>query len=46
MAQVVLVVMLSCVFKVLNLEHAQFGGLSQFWAHDLQKLSELIAMTR
>jgi hypothetical protein len=45
-AQIVPAAMLSGVFKVINLEQAQSRGLSLFWSHDLQKLSEFMETTR
>jgi hypothetical protein len=44
--QVVPTAVLSGVYKLHNLEHAQERGLTLFWAHDLPKLLEWIEDTR
>lgn len=44
--QVVPTAVLSGVFKVLNLVQAQTGGLTLFWAHELQELGDFIESTR
>lgn len=44
--QVVPAAVLSGVFKVLNLEQAQEGGLALFWAHKLGELQDFIAATK
>lgn len=44
--QVVSSAMLSGVFKTLNLIQAQKGGLTIFWAHDLDRLGQFIESTR
>lgn len=44
--QVVPTAVLSGVFKVLNLAQAQTGGLTLFWAHELQELGDFIESTR
>lgn len=40
--QIVPTALLSGVFKIHNLEHAQEGGLTLFWAHRLQALKDFI----
>lgn len=44
--QIVPVAMLSGVFKVHNLEQAQSGGLTLFWAHNLARMQEYIESTK
>jgi len=44
--QVVPTAVLSGVFRVLNLEQAQEGGLTLFWAHRLGELESFVAATR
>lgn len=44
--QVVPTAVLSGVYKLHNLEHAQERGLTLFWAHDLQQLLDWIDDTR
>ncbi|WP_339860065.1 XamI family restriction endonuclease [Pseudohongiella acticola] len=44
--QVVPTAVLTGVFKVHNLEQAQDGGLTLFWAHDLDELGKFIEGTR
>jgi hypothetical protein len=44
--QVVPAAVLSGVFKVHNLEHAQIGGLTLFWAHKLADMRAFIESTR
>ena len=44
--QVVPVALLSGVFNVLNLEQAQTGGLTLFWAHRLDQMADFIKATR
>lgn len=44
--QIVPVAMLSGVFKVHNLEQAQSGGLTLFWAHNLARMQEFIESTK
>jgi len=43
--QVVPTAVLSGVYDLINLRHAQDAGLSLFWAHDLAKLIEWISTT-
>jgi len=45
-ANIVPTAVLSGVFKVHNLEQAQVGGLTLFWAHDLTPIEEFINQTR
>lgn len=45
-SQVVPTAVLSGVFKVHNLEQAQMGGLTLFWAHELDELGAFIQSTR
>jgi XamI-like restriction endonuclease len=44
-SQVVPTAVISGVFKVNNLMHAQDAGLTLFWAHDLKKLGKFITST-
>lgn len=44
--QVVPTAVLTGVFKVHNLEQAQHGGLTLFWAHDLGELGKFIESTK
>jgi hypothetical protein len=44
--QVVPTAVLSGVFKVLNLEQAQEGGLTLFWAHNLTEMGTFIEATK
>ena len=44
--QIVPVAVLSGVFKVHNLEQAQTGGLTLFWAHKLDDMRAFIESTR
>ena len=44
--QVVPTAVLSGVFKVLNLEQAQDGGLTIFWAHKLDELEQFVLSAR
>jgi AcrR family transcriptional regulator len=44
--QVVPTAVLSGVFKVRNLEQAQTGGLTLFWAHDLKDMGAFIEATK
>lgn len=44
--QVVPTAVLSGVFKVHNLEQAQIGGLTLFWAHDLNDMGDFIEATK
>ncbi|MDP2143126.1 MAG: XamI family restriction endonuclease [Gallionella sp.] len=46
LSQVVPSAVLSGVFKTLNLVQAQKGGLTIFWAHDLDRLGQFIESTR
>ena len=43
---VVPVAVLSGVYDLINLQHAQENGLFLFWAHDLEKLITWIETTR
>lgn len=45
-ANIVPVAVLSGVYKTLNLINAQTRGLTLFWAHEMQQLTEWIAGTR
>jgi hypothetical protein len=44
--QIVPSAVLSGVYKLHNLEHAQDRGLTLFWAHDLKPLTDWIERTR
>ncbi|WP_417685913.1 XamI family restriction endonuclease [Pseudidiomarina gelatinasegens] len=44
--QVIPTAVLTGVFKVHNLEQAQHGGLTLFWAHDLVELGKFIESTK
>lgn len=44
--QVVPTAVLSGVFKVRNLEHAQDGALTLFWAHKIEDMRAFIEATR
>lgn len=44
--QVVPTAVLSCVFKAHDLEQAQQGGLTLFWAHALEAMGDFIEATQ
>jgi hypothetical protein len=44
--QIVPAAVLSGVYKIHNLENAQNRGLTVFWAHDLQRLTDWIEQTK